>query len=107
MSTDMSQRPGPLPVSPFPPLRGLGGDPLPEGAVEVVEQGGSPFEPDLVVRLRHDETLDQLLDAGRVDAPELPVLQVDVVDDLRDLREGGIADAEADHHRLEGAPVPL
>ena len=55
---------------------------------------------------RHD-ALDELADARRFGPRELAVLEVDVVDDLRDRRESGVLRRDAVEQDLERAPVAL
>src|SRR6185369_16057091 len=79
---------------------------LAEVGIEIVEDGASGRDPRLVVRVRHDAG-DQALDAGAFLAAELAVLQIDVVDDLGDRLEGGVAKPAAREQHLEAAAIAL
>src|SRR2546422_2311485 len=65
------------------------------------------LEPRAVLRVLLRDAGDQPLDAGGFGPPELRLLAVDVVHDLRDEAERRIAEAEARDERLEGAGFPL
>jgi hypothetical protein len=58
---------------------------LAKRCIEVVEEGEPSFEPVFVRGAVEDDAEDDLPDPGRIRPAELPVLNVDVVDDLRDL----------------------
>src|SRR6266851_1721007 len=85
------------------------GRPLPghERGMEVVEEDAAAREALAVVRLHGIEPGQELAHAGRLRPPVLPVLEIEVVDDLRHLSERPIASAEPAEHGLEGATVAL
>src|SRR5207247_331753 len=78
-----------------------------EVLVEVVEHGGPTLEPGLVIPVAHGDARDQPVDAGRLGATELPVFQIDVVDDLGDGTHCRIVYREPGEQDLEGAGIAL
>src|SRR5436190_1290052 len=78
-----------------------------EVLVEVVEHGGPTLEPGLVIPVAHGDARDQPVDAGRLGATELPVFQIDVVDDLGDGTHRRIVYPEPGEQDLEGAEIAL
>ena len=60
--------------------------------MEVVKEGESPLEPGVVFGMGEHEAQDDPLDSRRVGTSVLPVLEVDVVDDLGHLLNGRIGD---------------
>ena len=85
----------------------LSASPSAEVRVGVVEHGGPTLEPGLVIPVAHGDARDQPVDAGSLGATELPVLQIDVVDDLGDGTHCRIVYREAGAQDLEGAEIAL
>src|SRR5439155_13610598 len=78
-----------------------------EVLVQVVKHGGPPLEAGFVIPMAHGDARDQPVDAGRLGAVELRVLEVNVVHDLRNRHEGAVVEAEARHEDLKGAEVAV
>src|SRR5207245_2585971 len=78
-----------------------------ERLVQVVEEGETAVEAGLVVRVRHENPQEELLDAARLRMAELSVLDVDVVDDLGHARQRRVLHVGPEHQRLERATVFL
>src|SRR5258706_2968942 len=57
--------------------------------------------------MRHGDAVDQVLEAGVVGAAVLLVLEIDVVDDLRDRTQGRVGELEALQEDLERADLAL
>src|SRR5262249_12901797 len=81
--------------------------PFPERFVELVEEERSALEARLVLGVCENQASDQLLDPGRLGAHELAVLEIDVVDDLPDLRQRPLREPHPRQERLERAAIPL
>src|SRR5262249_31351742 len=93
-------------VQPAPPVRHWWSSALSlEILVEIVEQGSAAFETRGVVLVRHGDPGHQAIDPGGLGAFELAVLEIDVVNDLRDRAEGRFLQVETFHQHLEGAVV--
>src|SRR4029077_14902560 len=75
--------------------------------IEVVENGASPFQSRQIVFVSHGDTGYQLLDARCLLAAKLPILQIDVMDNLCDSADGGLVNSRAFHQHLQGATVTL
>src|SRR3954453_915616 len=75
--------------------------------VEVVEHLGATRDATRVILGRHADPFDQRPDAGDLRPAEFFVLQVDVVDDLRDGAQRGILQCAALEQHLERALVAL
>src|SRR3954467_3559791 len=75
--------------------------------VEVVEHLGATRDATRVILGRHADPFDQRPDAGDLRPAEFVVLQVDVVDDLRDGAQRGILQCAALEQHLERALVAL
>src|SRR4051794_1697893 len=78
-----------------------------EVGVKVLEHRAAAGEALLVVAGRGADAGDQGLDPVRLEAAKLAVLEVDVVHDLGDRPERGLAKARALEQHLEGAAVAL
>src|SRR5262245_65221235 len=78
-----------------------------EVLVEAIENRAAVCQPFFIVPVGHREARDQRLDARDLRPAELTVLQVDVVNDLRDGTERRIVEPEACQEDLEGALVPI
>jgi hypothetical protein len=85
-------------ASPARPLR-------PGRRQQVVEQGEGALQPGHVAGLRGRDAGHDLGDARRLRPVELAVLDVDVVDDLGDPAQPGVAQSGALDQDLEGAAV--
>jgi hypothetical protein len=60
-----------------------------------------------VVVRRELQSTDREAEGGSLGRAKLAVLEIEVVDNLSDACDCGVADAEADGERLEGAAIPL
>src|SRR5215813_5325554 len=80
---------------------------FPEIFVEVVENFGAARDPLRVVLGRDADAFDQRSDAGDFGAAELAVLEIDVVDDLRDGAQRRVLQGAALQQHLERAFVAL
>src|SRR5258708_27503337 len=80
---------------------------LAEEGVEIVEDGAAGRDARLVVLVGHGDAGDQTLDPGAFLAAELAILQVDIVDDLGDRLQRGVAKEAAGEQDLEAAAVAL
>src|SRR3954465_658433 len=80
---------------------------LAEGLVEVIEHGGAARDPLVVVAIGRADPGNQGANAGRLLAPELLILEVDVVHDLADGAQRRVAEAGAAQQDLERAAVAL
>src|SRR5437867_4187761 len=78
-----------------------------EVLVQVVEHGGPTLQPGLIIPMAHGDARDQPVDAKRLGAVELRVLEVNVMHDLRNRHEGAVVEAEARHEDLKGAEVAV
>src|SRR3954452_2657111 len=76
---------------------------LAEGLVEVVEHGAAARDPLVVLAIRRADPGNQGANAGRLLAPELLVLEVDVVHDLADGAQRRVAEAGTAQEDLERA----
>src|SRR4051794_34598752 len=80
---------------------------LAEGLVEVIEHGAAARDPLRVVAIGRADPGNQGANAGRLLAPELLVLEVDVVHDLVDGAQRRVAEAGTAQEDLERAAVAL
>src|SRR3954452_24468777 len=80
---------------------------LAEGLVEVGGHGAAARDPLVVLAIGRADPGDQGANAGCLLAPELLVLEVDVVDDLADGAQRRVAEAGTAQEDLERAAVPL
>src|SRR2546430_1461499 len=80
---------------------------LPKVLVEVVEDFAPACNPLRVIPGRGADTLDQRSDTRDFGSTELAVLEVDIVDDLRDGARRCILEAASVEQHLEGAFVAL
>src|SRR3954452_15991177 len=80
---------------------------LAEGLVEVVEHGAAARDPLVVLAIGRADPGNQGANAGRLLAPDLLVLEVDVVHDLADGAQRRVAEAGTAQEDLERAAVPL
>src|SRR5262245_3649916 len=80
---------------------------LPEHFVEIVEHFGAACDALQVIRRRKRNAVDQCPDANGFIAAEFVVLEVDVVNDLRNGAERRILARDAIEQHLEGALVAL
>jgi hypothetical protein len=67
----------------------------PERFIQIVEEREPAAEPVEVLGMGERDAGHQLLDARRIGAAELAVLQIDLMHDLGDLAEGRIASRRA------------
>src|SRR5438874_1137258 len=74
-----------------------------EDSVEIVEDRGAARYPLLVVLRLGTDAVDESLDAGRFLASELLVLEIDIVDDLRDRLQRRILESGTRQQDLEAA----
>src|SRR5262249_52449661 len=81
--------------------------PFPERFVKLVEKERATLETRLVLGIRENQAVDEALDPRRLGSAEFAVFQVDVVDDLPDLRQRPIGQLRADDQRSEGAAAPF
>src|SRR5215213_414338 len=80
---------------------------LAEVLIEVVEHGAATRDPLVVLAIGRADPGNQGANAGRLLAPELCVLEVDVVHDLADGAQRRVAEAGAAQKDLERAAVAL
>src|SRR5215210_8767667 len=80
---------------------------LAEGLVEVVQHGTAARDPLVVLAIRRADPGNQGANAGCLLAPELLVLEVDVVHDLADGAQRRVIEAGAAQQDLECAAVAL
>src|SRR3954468_15975474 len=80
---------------------------LAEGLVEVIEHGAAARDPLVVLAIGRADPGNQGANAGRLLAPELLILEVDVVHDLADGAQRRVAEAGAAQQNLERAAVAL
>src|SRR3954452_4810411 len=80
---------------------------LAEGLVEVVEHGAAARDPLVVLAIGRADPGNQGANAGRLLAPDLLILEVDVVHDLADGAQRRVAEAGAAQQDLERAAVAL
>src|SRR5260370_32405877 len=80
---------------------------LPKRLIELVEEDAAAIEARVVAGVCENQADQKLLDAGGLGPVELRILQVDVVNDLRDLREGAVCRPDPGEQRLEGTPIAL
>src|SRR4051812_20661382 len=80
---------------------------LAEGLVEVIEHGAAARDPLVVLAIGRADPGNQGANAGRLLAPELLILEVDVVHDLADGAQRRVAEAGAAQQDLERAAVAL
>src|SRR4051794_16974678 len=80
---------------------------LAEGLVEVIEHGAATRDPLVVLAIGRADPGNQGANAGRLLAPELLVLEVDVVHDLADGAQRRVAEAGTAQEDLERAAVAL
>ena len=73
--------------------------------IELVKQDEPAFESRFVIGVRKHQADQESLQARSFGPAELGILQIDVVDDLGDLREGAIRDSRSRQQRLERAAV--
>src|SRR6516164_3172166 len=78
---------------------------LSEEFVEVIEYLGAALDSPRIVARGSANTVEQRPDAGDLGAPELLVLEVDVVDDLRDRAQRGVLERGALQEHFESALV--
>ena len=79
----------------------------PKVFVQRVEHGPAAREALLVVAMRRRYTRDQGVDASELLASELRVLQIDVMNDLRERTERGVVEPETRDEDLERAAVTI
>ena len=75
--------------------------------VERLEGDPAVAQARLVVRVAHGDPGDEVIQPYGFRVAELAVLQVDVVDDFSDLRQGPVPKREPAQQDLEGAPLTL
>src|SRR5882762_8370324 len=78
-----------------------------EVLVQIVQDGTGALQPHLVLGMRHGDAVDQVLESGIVGTVVLLVLEIDVVDDLRDRPQRGVGDLKARQQHLERAELSL
>src|SRR5438270_8025578 len=78
-----------------------------EVLVQIVQDGTGALQSHLVLGMRHGDAVDQVLETGIVGTVVLLVLEIDVVDDLRDRPQRGVGDLKARQQHLERAELSL
>src|SRR5215472_612107 len=78
-----------------------------EVVIQGLEDGRALRQTSLIVRARHRDSRDEMINSSGLWPGEFGISEVDVVDDLRDASERGVVEAKAAQQHFKGALVPL